>query len=74
VTSPAFAHRPPKPLSAREADVLRLLAEGLSDKEIANELFVSRPTVSKHVQAILRKLGVTSRVAAAVTAVRRGLV
>jgi non-specific serine/threonine protein kinase len=61
-------------LTARERDVLRLLAEGRSDKEIAAALFIGRPTVSKHVSAILGKLGVGSRAAAAATAVRDRLV
>jgi DNA-binding NarL/FixJ family response regulator len=47
---------------------LRLVAEGLTDKEIADRLFISRRTVSKHVESILAKLGVESRRAAALMA------
>lgn len=61
-------------LSPRERDVLRLLVEGRSDKEIATALFISRRTASKHVAAILQKLDAPSRMAAATVAVRDGLV
>jgi DNA-binding NarL/FixJ family response regulator len=61
-------------LSVREIEVLRLLADGASDGEIATRLFISRYTASNHVHAILTKLGVSSRTAAASQAVRRGLV
>jgi predicted ATPase/DNA-binding CsgD family transcriptional regulator len=61
-------------LSARELEVLRLLAQGHSDQEIADALFVSRRTASTHVANILNKLGLDSRVAAATHAVRHGLV
>jgi DNA-binding CsgD family transcriptional regulator len=60
-------------LSAREVDVLRLVAEGLSDREIAESLFISRHTVAHHVTSILNKLGVSSRTAAATHAVREHL-
>ena len=61
-------------LSPREADVLRLLIEGRSDREIAAALFISHRTVMTHVANILNKLGVSSRTAAASLAVRDGLV
>ncbi len=61
-------------LSGREREVLRLLADGASDQEIASRLFISRYTASNHVHSILTKLGVSSRAAAAALAVRRGLV
>ena len=61
-------------LTARERDVLRLLADGRSDPEIAAALFVSRRTVASHVASVFRKLGVHSRAAASATAVRAGLV
>ncbi|MCA9876770.1 MAG: AAA family ATPase [Thermomicrobiales bacterium] len=57
-------------LSSREHDVLCLLIEGQTDKGIAAALFVSRRTASKHVAAILDKLGVESRTAAVATALR----
>jgi non-specific serine/threonine protein kinase len=60
-------------LTARERDVLRLVAEGRTDREIAGALFVTRRTVSKHVSTILNKLGVATRAAAAAIAAREGL-
>jgi DNA-binding CsgD family transcriptional regulator len=61
-------------LSPRELDVLRLLVEGKSDREIAQDLYISHHTVMRHVSSILRKLDVDSRAAAAVYAVRHDLV
>jgi predicted ATPase/DNA-binding CsgD family transcriptional regulator len=61
-------------LSPRELEVLRLMAKGLTNQEIADALFVSRRTVSTHVTGILTKLNASSRSAAAVYAVRHGLV
>jgi DNA-binding CsgD family transcriptional regulator len=58
------------PLSAREHDVLELLAQGLSNPEIATRLFLSRRTVGHHVSSILRKLNLSSRAAAAAFAAR----
>ncbi len=52
-------------LSAREQEVLRLLAEGLTDREIAGALAISPRTVESHVSAVLRKLGVRNRAEAA---------
>jgi len=49
------------PLGTREADVARLLAEGLSNKQIAAQLFISERTVDSHVRSILNKLGFNSR-------------
>jgi non-specific serine/threonine protein kinase len=60
-------------LSRRELEVLRLVAEGRADKEIAAALSLSPRTVGRHVGSILAKLGVDSRAAAAALAVRRGL-
>jgi non-specific serine/threonine protein kinase len=60
-------------LTPREAEVLRLVAQGSSDRAIADALFISRRTASKHVAAILAKLGVASRAEAAARAVRDGL-
>ncbi len=54
-------------------DVLRLLVEGKSDREIAADLFISHHTVMRHVSNILGKLGVESRTAAATYAVRHNL-
>ena len=53
------------PLTERETDVLRLLAEGLTNREIAGQLFISEKTVGTHVAHIFEKLGVHGRVEAA---------
>ncbi len=60
-------------LTAREREVLGLLAEGLTNRQIAARLVLSEHTVHRHVANILRKLGVPSRAAAAARAVRAGL-
>jgi DNA-binding NarL/FixJ family response regulator len=65
---------PPLPVTPRERDVLRLLAEGLTNRQIAEQLVVSEHTVHRHVTSILRKLHLPSRTAAATYAVRTGLV
>jgi len=64
----------PEKLTERETDVLRLLALGRSNKEIANELVIGEKTVKTHVSNILMKLGLSSRTQAALHAVRIGLV
>jgi len=61
-------------LSEREREVLRLVAEGLSDSEIAERLVLSPHTVHRHVANIRRKLGLRSRSAAAAAAARAGLI
>jgi predicted ATPase/DNA-binding CsgD family transcriptional regulator len=61
-------------LTSRERDVLRLLAEGCSDREIAEALFIGPRTVQTHVANLFAKLGVNARAEAAAVAVRRGLV
>ena len=61
-------------LTPRERDVLRFVVAGRTDRAIADELFISRRTASKHVAAILAKLEVATRAEAAVRAVRDGLV
>jgi predicted ATPase/DNA-binding CsgD family transcriptional regulator len=63
----------PGGLTPREVQVLGLLVDGLSDREIADRLFVSRHTAANHVGSILSKLGVPSRAAAAAWAVRNGI-
>jgi DNA-binding NarL/FixJ family response regulator len=62
------------PLTQRESEVLRQLAYGLTNKEIAQSLHISYETVKEHVQHILRKIGVSDRTQAAVWAVRKELV
>lgn len=62
------------PLTRREEEVLRLVATGLSNREIGSVLFISEGTVKSHVEHIIGKLGVSDRVQAAVWAVRSGLV
>ncbi|MEU6284890.1 AAA family ATPase [Streptomyces sp. NPDC047028] len=62
------------PLTAREQDVLRLLARGRSNRQIGEELFISGKTASVHVSNILAKLGAASRTEAVAVAHRRGLV
>jgi NarL family two-component system response regulator LiaR len=64
----------PEPLTERETDVLRLLAQGMSNQEIAQALSVGEQTVKSHVSHILSKLGVPSRTQAALYAIRSGLV
>lgn len=64
----------PEKLTERETDVLRLLAEGKANKEIAQDLTISETTVKTHVSNILMKLDVPSRTQAALYAVRIGLV
>lgn len=62
------------PLTRREAEVLAMVSQGLTNKEIAKALFISPETVKEHVQRILKKIGVADRTQAAVWAVRKGLV
>lgn len=64
----------PEKLTERETEVLRLLAEGKSNRGIAAELFISETTVKTHVSNIFQKLGVPSRTQAALYAIRIGLV
>jgi DNA-binding NarL/FixJ family response regulator len=71
---PAAAIAPTPPLlSPREAQVLELMAEGLSNRDIAERLGISRHTAKFHVNAILDKLGATTRTEAVVLAARGGL-
>jgi DNA-binding NarL/FixJ family response regulator len=61
-------------LTAREIEVLRLLADGMTTEQIAGELFVSSNTVRNHVNNIIRKLNVHSRLEAVSQAIRTGLI
>lgn len=73
-TGAATIARPGVDLTARELDVLRLVARGLSNKEIAADLGITTHTVKYHVAAVLEKLDVRSRTEAVSLGVRRGLV
>ena len=74
--SGSLAHPPPCPLglSGREVEVLRLVAEGLTNSQIAERLFISPKTVGSHLVSIFGKLGVTSRAGATRFAIEHGLV
>jgi two-component system, NarL family, response regulator len=61
-------------LTEREMEVLRLITEGKSNREIGNDLFITEGTVKAHVNNILGKLGVSDRTQAVTTALKRGLV
>lgn len=74
LTTPRLNAEVEVPLTQRESEVLKQLALGLTNKEIAQALHISYETVKEHVQHILRKIGVTDRTQAAVWAVRKQLV
>ena len=65
---------PPDPLTSRETEILRLMAGGHSNKEIANSLFVAEGTVKNHVSNILSKIGVRDRTRAVLKALELGLI
>ena len=64
----------PAGLTEREAEVLRLVAAGLTNNEVAGTLFLSAKTVSRHVSNIFTKIGVSSRAAATAFAFEEGVV
>ena len=72
--APAAALQADAALTVRELDVLRLVARGLSNKEIAADLRITTHTVKYHLAAVLEKLGVRSRTEAVSPGVRKGLV
>jgi len=74
ITGDKPAPPPAQPLSGRELEVLRLLARGQSNAEIAAQLDLTEVTVRTHSSRILAKLGVANRVQAALYALRTGLV
>ncbi|MDX1522467.1 MAG: response regulator transcription factor [Anaerolineae bacterium] len=73
VSHPSERPPTPDPLTGREVEVLGLLGQGESNKEIAAQLGISEATVRKHVSNILSKLHLASRTQAALFAVREGL-
>jgi DNA-binding NarL/FixJ family response regulator len=64
----------PHGLTAREVDVLRLVAQGASNKEIADRLVLSQKTVRNHVERTYAKIGVSNRIGASMYALEHGLV
>jgi DNA-binding NarL/FixJ family response regulator len=72
-TQRADAASVPAGLSAREVEVLRLVAEGLTDAQVAERLYLSTRTVNQHLRSIYNKLGVSTRAAATRFAVEHGL-
>ena len=74
VPAPARSHLPaPVHLSPRQIEVLRLLGEGLSNKQIARLLGITDGTVKQHLQCVLEELGAVNRLQAVIYAYRRGL-
>jgi two-component system response regulator DegU len=69
-----YVHNDNSPLTKREAEVLRLMAEGKSNKLIGEVLFISEKTVKNHVSSILQKLEVDDRTQAVITAIKNGWV
>jgi DNA-binding NarL/FixJ family response regulator len=63
-----------EPITSRETDVLRMLAEGLVNKDIATRLGISEHTVKFHISSILDKLGASTRTEAVALGIRRGLI
>jgi DNA-binding NarL/FixJ family response regulator len=66
-------HRRHENLTKRELDILALLAEGRSNREISRHLYLSEKTVKAHLAAVFRKLNVTNRTQAAMAAVTMGM-
>ena len=73
LSHPAQGKQTAEPLTERELDVLRLIAQGMSNREIASKIFVAEWTVRSHVSNILSKLQLASRTQAALYALRSGL-
>ena len=73
VLPPPHPSQPPDPLSAREREVLRLVAQGRSSKAIGQQLFLSPSTVNQHLTSVFHKLGVNTRAQAVAVAAQRSL-
>ena len=73
IAQPSDRPPTPDPLTEREAEVLRLVAQGLSNQDIAEKLHIGAPTVRTHVSNIMSKLYLANRVQAALYALREGL-
>ena len=73
ISKPVDRPYSPEPLTSRELEVLRLIARGMTNQEIANKLVVSETTVRTHVSAILERLHLTNRTQIALYALREGL-
>lgn len=72
--APAWSQALPDPLSPREVEILRLLAGGATNRQIASQLVLAEGTVKNHVTNILSKMGVTDRTSAAMKAKELGLI
>jgi DNA-binding NarL/FixJ family response regulator len=71
--SPVVRREPPRGLTGREVEVLSLVAEGCTNREIGDRLQISRRTAEQHVQNLYRKIGVSTRAAAALFAMEHDL-
>ncbi len=71
--APEVRREPPAGLTDRQVEVLRLVAEGCSNRQIADRLVISRRTAEFHVQQIYQKIGSSNRASAAMFAMEHGL-
>lgn len=71
---PLAAYQPPETLTRREVQILRLVADGLGNRDIAAALCVSEETVKTHLRRLMRKLNATSRANAVAIAIRSDLI
>ena len=73
MNAPKGPGRRKEELSDREREVVRLIAQGLSNKEISSQLFLSQKTIKNHISRIFSKLNVTARTQAAIHAIKHGI-